>query len=179
MTTTLMRPLVTLAFAGMISGLAGCSTVMEANRPDPVRMSQFHAGDRRFDVLGQIGAPVTAAQKDSESTCDIYRMYTHGASGARKGAVVAGEAVADVATLGLFEVIATPAEAATKNKLHTVAFCYSKDERLVSISDAGKELLAASAPAGKQPAPAGKPTAAAGKPAAPVSKAPPTELSKQ
>ena len=178
MTTTLMRPLVTLAFAGIFSGLAGCSTVMEANRPDPVRMSEFHAGDRRFDILGKIGAPVTAAQ-DKENSCDIYRLYTHGASGARKGAVVAGEAVADVATLGLFEVIATPAEAATKYKLHTVAFCYSKDERLVSVSEAGKELLAASAPVGKQPAPAGKPTAAAGKPTAPVSKAPTTELSKQ
>jgi hypothetical protein len=91
--------------------------------------------------MGKIGAPVTAAKKDDEKNCDTYRLYTHGASGLRKGAVVAGEAVADVATLGLFEVIATPTEAATKNKLHTVAFCYSKEERLVSLSDAGKELL--------------------------------------
>lgn len=141
MTSTPMRPLMTVVFAGLLSGLAGCSTVMEANRPDPVRLSQFHAGDRRFDVLGKIGAPMVAAQKDDEKSCDVYRIYTHGASGLRKGAVAAGEAVADVATLGLFEVIATPTEAATKNKLHTVAFCYSKEERLVSLSDSGKELL--------------------------------------
>jgi hypothetical protein len=128
----------TLVFAGLLCALAGCSTVREANRPDPVKLAQFHAGDHRLDVLGKIGAPMVAAQKDEQNSCDIYRMYTHGASGLRKGAVVAGKAVADLATLGLFEVVATPAEA---NMLHTVSFCYSKDNRLVSLSDAGKELL--------------------------------------
>lgn len=145
MTTTLMRPLMTLVFAGLLSGLAGCSTIMEATRQDPVSLNQFHLGDRRFNVLGTIGAPVIASQKDDDKSCDIYRISIRGPSSLRKSAVAAGEAVADLATLGLFEVVAAPAELATRNKLHTVAFCYAND-RLVSIHDAGKELVSTWSP---------------------------------
>ena len=116
-------------------GLSGCSTVMEATRPDPVRLNKFVVGESRFDVLAQLGAPVVAREKKGDQMCDIYKLYTHGPNGVEKGAVAAGEAVADVLTWGLFEVIATPGEAATKNKLHAVVFCYSPDDKLVSCTE--------------------------------------------
>jgi hypothetical protein len=61
-------------------------------------------------------------------------LYTHGPSGAGKGAIAAGEVIADVFTLGLAEIIFTPTEAATKNTKHTVIFCYSPDGKLASMS---------------------------------------------
>jgi len=118
--------------------LIGCSPVMEANRPDPVDMSQFVIGEKRMDVLAEIGSP-KATEKDGKNSCDIYKLYTEGHSAAGKGAIAAGEAVADVFTLGLAEVIFTPAEGATQDSKHAVIFCYSPDNRLVSInqSDSG------------------------------------------
>jgi hypothetical protein len=49
-------------------------------------------------------------------------------------AITAGEAVADVFTLGLAEVIFTPAQAATEDDKHTVVFCYSPDNKLASVN---------------------------------------------
>ena len=108
---------------------------MEATRPDPTNLHKFVIGERRFDVLSELGAPVVALEKDGDNACDIYKLYTHGPSGVSKGAIVAGEAVVDVLTYGLAEIAFTPGEAATRNKLHTVVFCYSKDSLLVSIKE--------------------------------------------
>jgi hypothetical protein len=112
--------------------IAGCSPVMEAMRPDPVDLSQFVVGENRINVLAQIGAPL-ATTKKGKNSCDIYKLYTHGPGSVGKGAIAAGEAVADLFTLGLTEVVTTPVEAATKNSKHTVVFCYTPDEKLVFV----------------------------------------------
>jgi hypothetical protein len=52
-----------------------------------------------------------------------------------KGAIAATEAVADVFTLGLAEVVSSPIEGGTWNAKHTVTMCYDKDEKLVSQSE--------------------------------------------
>lgn len=119
--------------------LGGCSTVMEANRPAPVNLHRFSVGQRRFDVLSAIGAPV-ASDKDGVYSCDLYKLYTHGTSAVGKGAIIAGEAAADVFTLGLFEVIGTSGEAATKSKIHTVMFCYSGEGTLAYAKDNGNPV---------------------------------------
>ena len=122
-----------LCIAAILFSLLGCSPVMEANRPDPVDMSQFVIGEKRMNVLADIGSPV-ATTKDGKNSCDIYKLYTEGHSAAGKGAIAAGEAVADVFTLGLAEVIFTPAEGATQDSKHAVIFCYSPDDKLVSLN---------------------------------------------
>jgi hypothetical protein len=121
-----------LAYIFLLS-LSACSTVMEANRPDPVDLSQFVIGEPRLNVVAEIGAPI-ASEKDGKNSCDVYKLYTDGPSGAGKGAIAAGEAVADVFTLGLAEVVLTPAEAATSSDKHTVIFCYSPSNKLVSTN---------------------------------------------
>ena len=117
--------------------VAACSPVMEANRPDPVDMSQFVIGEKRLKVLAAIGSPL-ATTKDGKNSCDVYKLYTEGHSSAAKGAIAAGEAVADVFTLGLTEIVFTPAEGATADTKHAVIFCYAPDNTLVSI-DQGDE----------------------------------------
>ena len=142
--------------------LCGCSTVMEANRPQAVSIKSYKANDRRFDIISKLGAPL-ASTKDGDLSCDLYKLNTHGHTGAAKGAIVAGSAIADVFTLGLFEVVGTSAQAASKTKLHNVMFCYAPDERLsqikddgttVDISGTGTEAIAspAAAPSTAQPA---------------------------
>ncbi len=118
--------------------LGGCSTVMEAHRPDPVNLHQFSVGERRFDVVSQVGAP-TANEMDGAESCDMYKLVTHGVSRLGKGAIILGEAAADVYTLGLFEVIATPTEGATRSAAHTVIFCYSPAKTLDFITESGPD----------------------------------------
>ena len=118
--------------------LAACSPVMEATRPDPIDLQQFVSGEDRLKIIGQIGTPLAKESKNSDeddkADCEVYKLYTKGPGAAGKGAISAGEAVADVLTLGLAEVAFTPAEAATRNTKHTVIFCYDKDDRLISVT---------------------------------------------
>ncbi|MBV9997202.1 MAG: hypothetical protein JO127_18515 [Caulobacteraceae bacterium] len=123
--------------------LGACSTIMEAKRPDPVDITRFNVGENRMDVIARLGAPPSTV-KDQDDSCDVYKLYTKGAHGASKGAVILGEATADVFTLGLAEVVTTPVEAASKSHQHTVLFCYGADDKVASITDEGKPLATAS-----------------------------------
>jgi hypothetical protein len=114
--------------------LSGCSAYLEATRPDPVNLQNFAAGQSRIDVVAKLGTP-TGSVADGDRNCDVYKLYTTGPAGLGKGAIAAGEVVADVYTLGLAEVVTTPAEAATRNAQHTVLFCYTRDNRLGEIRD--------------------------------------------
>jgi hypothetical protein len=125
-----MKKYITVLSALLFSA---CSPVMEANRPDPVDLNQFAIGQDRMSIVAQLGSPVSTIQ-DKGRNCDIYKLYTDGPSGGSRGAIAAGEAVADVFTLGLAEVIFTPVEAGTKSDKHAVIFCYSKDDKMVSMN---------------------------------------------
>lgn len=129
-----MKKKYVFALLSALSCLSACAPVMEANRPDPVNLKKFVVGETsRMNVVAQVGSPSSTMQ-DNGNSCDVYKLYTHGPSGAGKGAIAAGEVVADVFTLGLAEIIFTPTEAATKNTKHTVIFCYSPDNKLVSMN---------------------------------------------
>jgi hypothetical protein len=114
--------------------VASCGPVMEATRPDPVDIKQFVPGEARINVLAEVGAPV-ATTKESGNSCDIYKLYTRGPGAVGKGVIAAGEAVGDVFTLGLSEVLWTPGEAMTRNSKHTVLFCYDPASKLVSVNE--------------------------------------------
>ena len=107
---------------------------MEVTRPDPVDIHQFVVGEDRLKVMAEIGAPVTSVPSNGQS-CDIYKLYTHGPGAIGKGAIAAGEAIADVFTLGLSEVAETAAEAATRNSKHTVLFCHTSENKLASVQE--------------------------------------------
>ena len=107
---------------------------MEATRPDPVDLSKFVPGEKRTNVLAEVGPPI-ASENEGGNSCDIYKLYTRGPGSVGKGAIAAGEAIADVLTLGLSEIVLTPTEAATRNSKHTVVFCYTPDEALLSVKE--------------------------------------------
>ncbi len=113
---------------------------MEARRPDPVDLHRYALGQRRIDIISKLGTP-TGTVQDGLNSCDVYKLYTNGIGRAGKGAVILGEAAADFFTLGLAEVVTTPGEAMTKNKLHTVLACYSPDGTLASLTDEGKSVM--------------------------------------
>jgi hypothetical protein len=162
------RVTVLLALAG---GVAACSPVMEAYRPDPVDLAQFKVGEPRLDVLKALGPP-SASAKDGPNSCDLYQLYIHGPDSGGKAAIAAGEAVADVFTIGLAEVIFTPTEVATKNSKYSVTMCYDPDEKLAAIQAMDKPLGETQQPA-QAPAPPGSPPNAAPPAATAASTTPP------
>jgi outer membrane protein assembly factor BamE (lipoprotein component of BamABCDE complex) len=109
---------------------------MEANRPTPTDLSQFAVGETRPQIVNIIGTPA-AQRQDGTQSCDIYKLYTRGPNNVGKVAIVTSEVTADIFTLGMAEVIATPIEATTRNKKHTVTFCYGTDGKLITMNDGG------------------------------------------
>jgi hypothetical protein len=117
-----------LAFGGLlvafVSFMPGCSVVMEATRPAPVRLAQFNNGESRDEVIAKLGAPVTTTTDADGASCDLYSLVLSGYGAAGKASIAFGEVVADVFTLGIAEAVATPTEAITRNKKTPVWFCY-------------------------------------------------------
>ena len=124
-----------LGLTALVVSLSGCAPMMEANRPNPVDLKKFVVGQTsRMTVIADVGSPASV-EKDEGNSCDVYSLYTHGPSGAGKGFIAAGEVLADIATLGLAEIIFTPTEAATKSSKHTVLFCYDSNGKLASVKE--------------------------------------------
>ena len=120
--------------------LSACSPFMEANRPDTVDLTKFSSGQTRLSVLSAIGSPV-ASEPDGNTSCDIYKLYTHGPDAGGKGAIAVGEIAVDIFTLGLSELVFTPVEAVTKNSKHTVLFCYDVGTKLlVSVNESKSSI---------------------------------------
>ena len=128
----LMKRVMAPAVAGVA---AGCSPFMEANRPEPVDLSQFSTGQSHLQIIKVLGPPLTTV-KDNGNNCDLYQLYIYGPDGGGKAVIAAGEAVADVFTLGLSEIIFTPTEAVTRNSKYPVAMCYGANDQLVSVEAA-------------------------------------------
>jgi hypothetical protein len=119
--------------------IGGCSTVVEDQQMPGMDVHKFAVGERRIDVIKALGIPAVSV-KDGANSCDVYR-YAHTVSRAGQGAINVGETAGNFFTLGLFSVVAMPAEESMKGKIHRVWFCYSSDEALVSVVDQGLKPL--------------------------------------
>ncbi len=116
--------------------VAGCSVYMESTRPTPVDLTQFHNGDSRDTIVERLGSPQSSVTESDGANCDLYQLYTHGYGAGGKVPIAVLEGAADVVTLGLAEVLLTPAEAVTKNEQHQVGFCY-KGQQLARMTEDG------------------------------------------
>jgi hypothetical protein len=105
---------------------------LEATRPTPVDLRQLAVGEERNKVIQTLGA-ATGTVTNNNDACDVYQLYTRGPDNASKAALATGEAVSDVLTLGLAEVVWTPVEVGTRNQRHTVVICYDGHQQVANI----------------------------------------------
>ena len=133
--------------------IAGCSVVMEATRPAPVRLAQFDPGESRDDVVAKLGEPISTTTDADGASCDLYSLPLAGYGNWAKAGIAFGEFLADVGTIGIAEVVSTPTEAGTRNKKTPVWFCYRKGllarvtpKRLEGEDLAASERVASTAP---------------------------------
>lgn len=118
--------------------LSGCSVYMEATRPTPIDLANFHPGDSRASVTDQLGSPVTTSKGAAGTSCDLYLLYLKGYGYAGKVPIAIAETAADFFTIGLAEIVLSPTEAVTKNEKKPVWFCYQNDA-LLSVTQESAE----------------------------------------
>ena len=121
-----------VVLATVISTLAfvqtGCSAVMAAKQPPKKDLSVFAQGMPRSVILAEVGAPVSSEVR-AGNRVDVY-SFKQGYSTANRVSRTVFHGLADVATLGLWEVIGTPTEAAFGGKQAAFEITYDSHDRV-------------------------------------------------
>lgn len=86
----------------------------------------------RAEVSAALGHPVQTYQKDGKDV-EVYQVDPEGRNPGTKVAVNTFNGAADVLTLGMWEVVATPAELLSQHKLTNYVVTYSRDQKVESI----------------------------------------------
>lgn len=120
-----------LAISGFTLALCACSAYMAANQPGPKDLSLLKAGTPRSKLIAEFGSPINSETKNGVRK-DIFK-FTHGYhAGVRAGRAVLHGA-ADVATLGLWEVVGTPTEGYLNGTQLSAEVTYDAQDVAVSI----------------------------------------------
>lgn len=112
----------------VLMATTGCSVFMAAKQPDAKDLSVLNPGTPRQMLLAELGAPVWSGEREG-SKVEVY-SFVDGYSRAAKAARAFFHGAADVFTLGLWEVIGTPAEAIFSGKKMTVEVVYDDVDRV-------------------------------------------------
>jgi hypothetical protein len=123
-----MHRIYKLALAVSVLLLSGCSVYMAANQPPAKNIDLFKVGTPRAALLAEFGYPTSSEEKNGKKY-DIFR-FTQGYSGGAKAGRAVAHGVASVLTLGLWEVIGTPVEAANSGDLTAYEVGYGSDDRV-------------------------------------------------
>jgi len=120
--------------------IASCSVVMATKQPSRKDFSVLSKGVDRSRVVAELGAPLTTEVKDGKRT-DVFNVKQGYSTGAKAGRAVF-HGVADIFTLGLWEVVGTPVESVASGTDVKVAVCYDSCDKVESIiAYSGKEKI--------------------------------------
>ena len=116
----------------------GCSVYMAAHQPVKKDLAVLKEGTPRSSVLTELGQPVWSGEKDG-SKVDVF-AFKQGYSTGAKAARSLFHGVADVFTLGLWEVLGTPIEMVASGTDTKVEVTYDGEDRvkLTKVTE-GKE----------------------------------------
>ena len=130
--TVFMRRGLALAALGMLLG--GCSVYMSADRQsykgDP---SIIQTGAKRADIEAALGAPDSMIPMPEGRSRVVYKIDPKATDKAVKAGATGFNLAADVVTLGLWEVIAFPAELASKDDITNYLITYDKEGKVESV----------------------------------------------
>ena len=126
-----MRNSAFLALAALMVFTAGCSTVMAARQPGAKNMNVLTAGMPRDAVIAELGSPIHTEVENGKKA-DIFK-FVQGYSQANKTIRTIGHGVADVFTLGLWEVVGTPTEATFNGQDVAVKVIYDAGDKVEQV----------------------------------------------
>lgn len=112
----------------LVTGQTGCSAVMAAKQPKKKDISVVAQGMPRSAILAEIGAPIASELKDGKRI-DVF-AFTQGYGTLNRVGRTLFHGAADVATLGLWEIVATPMEATFDGKKAAFEVTYDSHDRV-------------------------------------------------
>lgn len=111
--------------------ISGCSVFMAANQPNKKDIDLFKTGTPRVMLIAEFGPPFATEMKDGKKV-EIFKFTQGYSTGARAGrAFVHG--VADVMTLGLWEIVGTPTESIFSGDEVAFEVSYDENDRVEKI----------------------------------------------
>ena len=120
--------------------VTGCSVVMATQQHSRMDFSVLSEGVDRSRVIAELGSPLTTEVKDGKRT-DVFSVRQGYSTGAKVGRALF-HGVADVFTLGLWEVVGTPVEAIASGTIVKVGVNYDKNDKVEDIiTYSGKEKV--------------------------------------
>jgi len=108
---------------------AGCSIGMATSGKEPPNLGLIEIGSSRALVVAVLGGPRSSLTNPDGTRTDVFE-YEIGNEPSTGRAV--GHAVADILTLGLWEVIGTPIEA-MQGEMMSLEVTYDTDNKVVAL----------------------------------------------
>ncbi len=106
---------------------------MAAKQPDKKNINAITTGVHRSKVLAEWGVPVSTEVREDKHRVDIY-SFKQGYSNAAKFGRATLHTLASVSTLGLWEVVGTPAETAFDGKYMAFQVIYNEQDIVISVT---------------------------------------------
>ena len=116
----------------MMAVLSACAVVKATNQPGKKDLSVLSPHTPRSHVIAELGKPVSTEIKNHHRV-DVY-SFVQGYSKTAKTVRAVGHGVADVFTLGLWEIAGTPIEGAANGKKMQVEITYDKDNTIQKVT---------------------------------------------
>ena len=111
--------------------MTGCSVFMAAKQPEKKDTQMLAVGVPRAVILAEFGAPVSTV-KNGDETVDIF-SFKQGYGKAAKFGRMMFHGLADVATLGLWEVVGTPIESGFDGNNIAYQVTYDKNDNIKTV----------------------------------------------
>jgi len=112
--------------------LDGCSVYMAANKPGLKDTGILRVGTPRSEVISEFGVP-QLSKTNADGLLEETWAYTQGQSLWWKIPRVIFYVAADVFTVGLFEVISTPAEMLMNKKQKTFTLVFDRENKIKDV----------------------------------------------
>ncbi len=127
-----MRPAAWLVIIALLA--TGCSAFMAGQRSGVAGgPAVIQVGADRTAVEGTLGPPDIVVSLDDGRVKAVYKIDPDAHTRAARNSAVAWHIVADVFTLGLWEIIGTPAEMAARDQFVTYLIYYGKDGKIETV----------------------------------------------
>lgn len=117
----------------------GCSVYLAASQPPKVDVGVFGAGGMPRDaVVAKLGAPASSVKHEDGTRTDVYEFHKGSATGWKVGRATFN-LIADIFTLGLWELIASPTELVIKGDKVSARAEFDKHDLLTTFVLLGDE----------------------------------------
>ena len=138
------RRIIAYAFVGLVVGItalssSGCGVYMAFTQPPAVDTAGLEEGGLPRDVIiERLGAPKSSVKNADGTREDLYEFYKGSETGWKigRGLFHLG---ADIVSLGLWEIAATPGEYLLKGEKITAQANFDTTDRLTSFRVLGRE----------------------------------------